>query len=716
MKIDNSRDELFSKMGKATLQDRYLLPNETYQGMFKRVSKAFSDNPDHAQRLYDYMSQHWFMPATPILANGGTTRGQAISCFLQNSDDSMADIIENWRETSYLAASGGGIGVYYGNIRPMGDLVGRDGGKTSGVVPFIRVQDSLTLAISQGNLRRGSAAVYLPIWHAEIEEFIEIRKPTGGDSNRKALNVHHGVVIDDKFMKAIEDNGDYELISSSTGKTIKTVKARALWEKLLLMRVETGEPYIIWGDRLKEATPEHHKAMGLEPVQSNLCVAPNTHILTKDGYQVISELENKMVDCWNGAEWSKVQIKKTGTAQKLIEVIIQSEGMLISIHCTPYHKFYVKTNDGYINCVEAKDLVKLDKLESWVEPNGKEVEARIIDVIDNGRIDDTYCATEKKRNRLCFNGIVTGNCSEITLPTNTERTAVCCLSSLNLEYWDAWKDNELFIDDVMRFLDNVLQSFIDTAPSVMQKAINSAKNERSVGLGAMGFHSYLQSKNIPIDCALAKSHNVRMFKHIREKVNAANVSLANEKGACPDAAKNGDNLRFSYTMAIAPNASISTITGSTSPGIEPFNSNIYSHKTLSGTFTIKNKHLRDLIIKKHPEYEDEIWSDIISSEGGSIQNLKWFTDEEKEVFKTAFELDQRWLIEHAADRQPYIDQAQSLNIFLPANVDKKTLIKLHMEAWKKGLKSMYYLRSLSSQRAERLKITESNADECLSCN
>jgi len=577
MKIDNSRDELFSKMGRATLKDRYLLPNETYQEMFKRVSKAFADVDIHAQRLYYYISKHWFMPATPILANGGTSRGQSISCFLQNVDDTMSDIIENWRETSYLASQGGGIGVYYGNIRPIGDLVGQDGGKTSGLIPFIGVNDRLTTAISQGNLRRGSAAVYLPIWHAEIEEFLEIRRPTGGDSNRKSLNIHHGVVIDDKFMVAVESNDDYDLISPKTNKVIKTVKARHLWEKLLLMRIETGEPYIVWSDRLKEAAPEHHKKMGLEPVQSNLC-------------------------------------------------------------------------------------------------------------------------------------------SEITLPTNKERTAVCCLSSLNLEYWDNWKDNELFVDDIMRFLDNVLQGFIDNAPDVMSKAINSAKNERSVGLGAMGFHSYLQSKNIPIDCAVAKSHNIRIFKHIKEKVDKSNVSLAEEKGACPDAKKNGDMLRFSYTMAVAPNASISTITGSASPGIEPYNSNIYSHKTLSGTFTIKNKHLRKLIKQKYPEQVDEVWSDIISSEGGSIQNLKWFTKEEKEVFKTAFEIDQRWLIEHAADRQPFIDQAQSLNIFLPANVDKKTLIKLHMEAWKKGLKSMYYLRSLSTQRAERLKIISSNEDECLSCN
>lgn len=581
MKIDPSRDALLSLIGKETLKDRYLLPNESYQEMFKRVAEAYGDDVNHAQRLYDYMSLLWFMPATPILANGGTSRGLPISCFLQTVDDSINDITENWKESSLLSSKGGGLGIYYGNVRSIGERVGIVG-ETCGVIPFIKVIDSISLAISQGNLRRGSAATYLPIWHGDIEEFIDIRRASGGDPNRKALNIHHGIIIDDKFMEAVESGSKYDLVSPHTSGVLKFIDARSLWIKILTTRLETGEPYIVWGDRLKEATPEFHKKQGLYPIQSNLC-------------------------------------------------------------------------------------------------------------------------------------------SEITLPTNKDRTAVCCLSSVNLELWENWKDNQIFIEDIMRFLDNVLTDFINKAPDSMRKAKYSAMQERSVGLGAMGFHSYLQSKGIPIDCALAKSLNLKMFSKIKADVDASNTNLAKERGSCPDANVKYQGLtfdrqvRFSYTMAIAPNASISIITGSTSPGIEPFPANIYQHKTLSGTFTIKNKYLDKLIKVKYSDKYDDLWKEITQLEG-SIQNIETFTISEKEVFKTAFEIDQRFLITHAADRQPYIDQAQSLNIFLPANVDKKSLHNIHMDAWKLNLKTMYYLRSKSIGRAEKVNLTIGNIDECLSCN
>lgn len=575
MQIDLARDKLLSLIGKETLKDRYLLPDENYQEMFKRVAEAYSDNNEHAQRLYDYMSSQWFMPATPILANGGTNRGLPISCFLQTVEDSIDDITENWKETSILSSKGGGIGIHYGNVRSIGERVGIVG-ETCGVIPFIKVNDSLALAISQGNLRRGSAAAYLPIWHGDIEEFIELRKPSGGDPNRKALNMHHGIVINDTFMKAVESGTSYDLLSPHTSGVLKSIDARSLWIKIITTRLETGEPYIVWGDRLKESTPPWHKEDNLFPIQSNLC-------------------------------------------------------------------------------------------------------------------------------------------SEITLPTNKDRTAICCLSSLNLELWETWKDNTLFIEDIMRFLDNVLTDFIKKAPLSISKAVFSAENERSIGLGCMGFHSYLQSKGVPIDCALAKSINLKIFSKIKAEVDIVNENLAKERGACPDAAKYKYNRRFSYTMAIAPNASISIICGSTSPGIEPYPANIYQHKTLSGTFTVKNKHLDNLIKGKYNANYNEVWKQITECEG-SIQNIELFTKEEKEVFRTAFEIDQRFLITHAADRQPYIDQAQSLNIFLPSNIDKKSLHNIHMDAWKLGLKTMYYLRSKSISRAEKVSLTIGNIDECLSCN
>ena len=252
----------------------------------------------------------------------------------------------------------------------------------------------------------------------------------------------------------------------------------------------------------------------------------------------------------------------------------------------------------------------------------------------------------------------------------------------------------------MHFLDNVLQSFIDTAPDSMARARYSAMRERSVGLGVMGFHSFLQAQNVPFESVVAKVWNKRMFKHIRAQADAASVRLANERGPCPDAAEYGFNERFSNKMAIAPTASISVICGGASAGIEPIAANVYNHKTLSGSFIVRNPHLKK-VLAKHGRDDDDTWTSITVSKG-SVQHLDFLDDQEKAVFKTAFELDQRWVIEHAADRTPYICQAQSVNIFLPANVHKRDLHQIHFQAWKKGMKSLYYCRSLSIQRADTI--------------
>ncbi|MFN7114013.1 MAG: ribonucleoside-diphosphate reductase subunit alpha [Alphaproteobacteria bacterium] len=595
VQIDRSRDSYLTEFGKATLLDRYLLPGETFQDLFARVAMYYGDDTAHAQRLYDYISKLWFMPATPVLSNGGTERGLPISCFLNECDDSLNGIVDLWNENVWLASRGGGIGSYWGNLRSIGEKVGRNG-KTSGIIPFIRVQDSLTLAISQGSLRRGSAAVYLPVWHPEIEDFVEIRKPSGGDPNRKALNLHHGIVISDAFMRAVEKDEEWALLSPKDGAVIDRISARNLWIRILTARIETGEPYIIYGDTVNRAIPEHHKLAGLNVKMSNLC-------------------------------------------------------------------------------------------------------------------------------------------SEITLPTGKdhhgqERTAVCCLSSLNLENFEEWEDHPTIIEDIMRFLDNVLEDFIRKAPDTMMRAKYSAMRERSVGLGVMGFHSFLQSKMIPMESVMAKVWNKRMFKHIKTQADAASVKLAHERGPCPDAKEYGIMERFSNKMAIAPTASISIITGGASPGIEPNTANAYTHKTLSGSHFVRNKYLEQLLETKGLNNE-EMWSNIITHEG-SVQHLDCLSQDEKDVFKTAFELDQRWLIEHAADRTPYICQAQSLNVFLPADVHKRELHQIHWMAWKKGVKSLYYCRSKSIQRAEnahggdgRLKIatsatagegtSASKYDECLAC-
>lgn len=563
VRVDRARDALLTDFGKATLDDRYLLPGESYQDLFARVASAYADDAAHAQRLYDYISKLWFMPATPVLSNGGTTRGLPISCFLNEAEDSLEGIVALWNENVWLAAKGGGIGSYWGNLRSIGEKVGAVG-KTSGVIPFIRVMDSLTLAISQGSLRRGSAAVYLPVHHPEIEEFVEIRRPTGGDPNRKALNLHHGVLIPDAFMRAVETDGEWALVSPKDGAVIRRISARALWIRILTARIETGEPYLVFIDHVNRARPEHHKLAGLTVKTSNLC-------------------------------------------------------------------------------------------------------------------------------------------SEITLPTGRdhhgrERTAVCCLSSLNLETWDEWHEHPTFIEDVMRFLDNVLEDFIRRAPDSMARAKYAAMRERSVGLGVMGFHSFLQAKRVPFESVIAKVWNLRMFRHIREACDRASRVLAEERGPCPDAADYGIMERFSHKLAIAPTASISIIAGNASPGIEPIAANVFVQKTLSGSFTVRNRHLAALLAEKGRD-DPDTWTSITVNKG-SVQHLDFLSEHEKAVFRTAYEIDQRWVIEHAADRTPYVCQAQSVNLFLPADVHKRDLHRLHWLAWKKGVKSLYYCRSLSIQRAD----------------
>ena len=572
--IDRSRDSLLTDFGRATLDDRYLMPGESYQDLFARVASYYGDNAAHAQRLYDYISKMWFMPSTPVLSNGGTSRGLPISCFLNEASDSLEGIVGLWNENVWLASKGGGIGSYWGNLRSIGEKVGQNG-KTSGVVPFIRVMDSLTLAISQGSLRRGSAAVYLPVWHPEIEEFIEIRRPTGGDPNRKALNLHHGILISDAFMRAVEADEPWVLTSPKDRAHVRKISARALWIRILTARIETGEPYLIFSDHVNDARPQHHKLAGLEVKTSNLC-------------------------------------------------------------------------------------------------------------------------------------------AEIMLPTGLDqhgqqRTAVCCLSSLNLETWFEWHKDELFIEDIMRFLDNVLQDFIEKAPDTMERAKYAAMRERSVGLGVMGFHSFLQDQNVPFESVMAKVWNIKMFKHIRAGADAASKKLARERGPCPDAADYGVEERFSHKIAIAPTASISIITGNTSPGIEPIAANVFLQKTLSGSFVVRNRPLQKLL-EKYGRDDDETWSSITLTKG-SVQHLDFLTQHEKDVYKTAFELDQRWIIEHAADRTPFICQSQSINVFVPADVSKRDLHQIHFSAWKKGVKSLYYCRSLSIQRADNVSEKAVRPDE-----
>jgi ribonucleoside-diphosphate reductase alpha chain len=569
VKIDFSKDSLLDDFALATLKDRYMVGDETSpQEAFARAAIAFADDEAHAQRLYDYVSKLWFMFATPVLSNGGTKRGLPISCFLNYVDDSREGITDHFTENAFLSSFGGGIGGSWSDVRASGSKTSK-GSESTGVIPFMKVVDAEMLAFSQGVTRRGSYASYIHMSHPEIEEFLDVRKPTGGDTNRKCTNIHHAVVIPDAFMELIHSASKYpdfddswDLTDPHSLEVKKTVSARALWVKILQNRMETGEPYLMFEDAVNKDLPDFQKKKGMKVHHSNLC-------------------------------------------------------------------------------------------------------------------------------------------SEITLATNEERTAVCCLSSVNLEYYDEWKKVPAFIPDLVRMLDNVLEYFINNAPDQLEKAKFSAQRERSIGLGAMGFHAYLQKNGIPFDNPMATGANSEMFQHIKTQAENTTRQLAVERGACPD--DDSCSVRNAHLLAIAPNASSSIICGNTSPSIEPYRANAYTQKTKSGSNLVKNKFLDRLLMSKigHAEVYDSTWKSIVANRG-SVQHLDVLDEWEKDVFKTAVEINQAWIVEHASTRQEYICQSQSVNLFFPPDVNKGDLHNVHMLAWAKNLKTLYYLRSEAISRADNV--------------
>ena len=583
IKLDYSRDKYITFFGLETLRDRYFLKDgkgvicEDIQMFFARVSAGIArGDKELAQSLYDLMSKNWFMPATPVLTNSATSRGAQISCFLNTVGDSISDIFKTYEENAFLAKGGGGIGTNWSEVRGHNSKLS-SGGKSTGTVPFLKVMDSATLAVSQGNTRRGAAAVYMDISHPDIEEFIDIRKPTGGDDNRRCLNLHHGVTITDEFMRCVKAKIKFDLLCPHSGEVVKSVDATEMWRKILKNRVETGEPYILFIDTVNKTIPQHHKDKGLFVKQSNLC-------------------------------------------------------------------------------------------------------------------------------------------SEITLPTNRERTAVCCLGSLNLERWDEWKDEaESVLYAAVKALDNVLDNFIYGVDSRdYKRAIQSATQERSIGLGVMGWHGLLLKNRMPFESVQARSLNKIVFSTIHKYAKQASVNLADERGACPD----GGNQRNSNVIAIAPTANISVICGGATPCVEPIAGNAYLQKTLSGSFLVKNLQLEQLLEEKG-QNKPEIWRKIIEDKG-SVRNIDFLTDEEKKIFKTGYELDMKELIIQAADRQKYICQSQSLNLFLKSPISGKQLNDVHVLAHELGVKSLYYLRSESVIEADSVDNTAvrrqvSIGEECSVC-
>ena len=614
--IDYDKEKNFDKFSLDTLKDRYFWDNETHaQEAFARAAvfgATFKGETDYAlaQRLYNYSSDCWFMFSTPILSNGGTTRGLPISCFLNYVPDSRTGLSSHYDENIWLASSGGGIGGYWGDVRSNG-ISTTHGSRSTGSIPFMHVVDSQMLAFNQGTTRRGSYAAYMDVSHPEIEEFINIRKESGGDINRKCLNLHNGVNITNTFLDAVKNDEDWRLIDPKTNEAVKTINARDLWFQIINARAETGEPYMVNIDTCNNALPKQQKDLGLEIRQSNLC-------------------------------------------------------------------------------------------------------------------------------------------SEITLPTNEERTAVCCLSSVNLEHFDKWSKDENFISDLITMLDNIIEHYIENAVDTSQlggysanfnrfskyikegkegytKSAYSAYRERSLGLGAMGFHAYLQSRNIPFEGLFATGFNHKAFTYIKSKAKEATKQLAIERGEAPDI--HGTGSRNANLLAIAPNASSGIICSGTSPSIEPYRANCYTHKTLSGSYQVKNKYLEKVLKSKGLKGKklEETWKDIAGSDG-SVQHLDILNDKEKEIFKTANEINQIWVVEHAYQRQQYVCQAQSVNLFftLPKATEGQDIHDDYMQYvndvhWygMNKLKSLYYFRSNAARNVENvnIKVPRIKLDdvECIAC-
>ncbi len=580
--MDHRRNELFTYFGLENMRDRYFLHDaegeicENPQTFFARVAAGMSrGDATLAQQLYDLMSKQWFIPATPVLMNIGTKKGLPISCFLNMVPDTLEGIFDIYRENAFLAKFGGGIGTDWSELRGQNAPLQSSGLRSSGVIPFLKIMDSETLAISRNSHRRGAAAAYLRVDHPDIEDFLEMRRPTGGDADRKCLNINNGVVITDAFMEAVEKNVSYQLIDPHYKTVTKELNAQDIWRRILTVRAETGEPYMLFIDTVNKALPPHHKEKGLKVRQSNLC-------------------------------------------------------------------------------------------------------------------------------------------TEIVLPTDETRTAVCCLGSLNLETYEAWKDQqEEIVYTCVKALDNNLDSFCEMAGPEYTKATNSVRHERSIGLGTMGYHGYLMSQSVPFESLQARLMNKKLFKRFGEAARAASKRLGEERGLPLD----GGTQRNSYTTSIQPTASTAFLCGEATPSIEPVAGNAFLQKTLSGSFLVKNKYLEALLEQKGMNTA-EVWQEIIATKG-SAQHLEGLTEHERAVFRTAYEMNMREIVQQAADRQPFIDQAQSLNVFFQTPVSGKYMHEVHFLAWKLGVKSLYYLRSSAPIEAEKIsmKVEKRNleTEECAVC-
>ena len=950
IQVDLSRDEQMSDFALALLRDYYMRDDETSpQQAYARAAVAYcAGDMAFAQRIYDYVSRGWFMFASPVLSNapnpGGKWKALPISCFLTYVPDTLEGLIGHSAELRWLSVKGGGVGGHWSQVRSVS-------GKSPGPIPFLKTVDADMTAYRQGTTRKGSYAAYLDVSHPDVLEFLQMRLPTGGDPNRKCLNLHNAINITDDFMRACIAGDEWDLLDPHDGSVRDTLPARQLFQRILEVRSRTGEPYLNFIDTANRAMPNALKSKGLRLNGSNLCVTGDQRVVTNRGMLTAKELyeEGGALTVFDN---TKVQ---AASPMSLIEkdapvfnIVLQNglthrvtgyhkvkteRGDVACCDLTPGDRVFVQTKKGLFGSLDMEDEAfllgmyqadgtqeparqmhmldvwendfdLLDEIQerfsrihvkygcdtyevapgitrgrepatfheqntghsdvrkmrlatrtfykanlgfvkgqipNWIwraseatqwqyvrglfiadgtvglgKGHGQPVYLSITNVDrpflcdlmlllrnlginaslrkhedagpkmlpdgkggmkqyrtkkawrlvisnkpdalvfeentgflsrkgvlvekrayrDNTRkvfevekvvpagTEDVYCLTvASDEHHFICNGIVTRNCNEIHLPTDPERTAVCCVSSLNVAKYDEWEDDPRVVPDLIRMLDNVLQVFVDEAPTELDRARYSAQQERSLGLGAMGFHDYLQSKGIAWESPMAVGQNRRIFQQIHEQAVEATKALARERGEYRDG--KGTGRRNAHLIAIAPNANSSVLLG-TSPSIEPWKSNAYTHRTRAGSFQVRNPALVTLLEKRVPDpvEREAIWSGITTN-NGSVQHLPdpLLADYEKRVFLTAFELDQRWVVQHAADRQPFVCQGQSVNLFFPAGSDKNYVLQTHIKAWKDGLKGLYYLRTSAgvdpdkvSHKVERVALRDFvEQEECIAC-
>lgn len=669
-----------------SLEDQKVSEDGLYYSPITRLVKT-----DKVEDVYDFTVEedHSFSCAGVVVHN----------CFGSYITDDLNGIFDTVSEVAMMNKLGGGTSGYFGAIRARGSEI-TAGGKSNGTFSFLQIFDKVVSVVNQNGIRRGMFAGYIDIDHADIEEWVDIH--TEGNP---VQDIYWGVNVTNSFIEKVK-NGDKA--------------ARNLWAKILSVKTATGIPYLHFIDNVNENKADVYLDKNMKIHASNMCVSADTKILTKEyGYIAIGTKAGEKVTVWNGEEWSEnVELVKTGENQKLYAVTLHMPGyhtgksskFKTTIKATDYHKWYVQDKDGNIICKRTSELEVNDVTETWnshLKEDSKVPGWVIESITEVEGLHDTFCCTEPKRNKVIFNGVLTGNCMEISLPSSADESFVCCLMSMNLLHYDKWKDTDA-VKTAVYFLDAVMSEFIEKAKVIpkMEKAVRFAERHRALGLGVLGWHSYLQSHMIPFDGFEAMMKNAEIFKHIREESYQGSKELAELLGE-PELLK-GYGRRNTTLMAVAPTKSSSFILGQVSQGVEPIKANLFIKDTAKVKTVFKNPFLEKLLAERDKD-TPEVWESI-NKAGGSVAHLDFLTPREKDVFKTFEEINQMSIIQQAAQRQQFIDQGQSINLSIHPDTPLKDINALYLQAMELGVKGIYYQFSKSAAQSFNRELLQ-----CSSC-